>query len=230
MIQDIFMAIPLGVLLCFLIGPVFFIVLETAATKGFRAAIVFDLGVVTADFVFIAIAVFSSYRLINAIKDQPALYIFGGLIMITYGVISFLKLKKHSANLDESEENIQLELVKKDYRSLYFKGFFLNFINVGVLGFWFLIFLTFAPVLQLKTPRLLIFFSSVIITYLLVDIAKMMLAKKLKSKMTPVNILKIKKLTSVLLIVFGISIMLQGWFPADQKLVKQALEKIEPKK
>ncbi len=230
MIQDIFMAIPLGVLLCFLIGPVFFIVLETAATKGFRAAIVFDLGVVTADFVFIAIAVFSSYRLINAIKDQPALYIFGGLIMITYGIISFLKLKKHAENLDESEENIQLELVKKDYRSLYLKGFFLNFINVGVLGFWFLIFLTFGPVLQLKTPRLLIFFSSVIITYLLVDIAKMMLAKKLKSKMTPVNILKIKKLTSVLLIVFGISIMLQGWFPADQKLVKQALEKIEPKK
>ena len=165
MIQDIFMAIPLGVLLCFLIGPVFFIVLETAATKGFRAAIVFDLGVVTADFVFIAIAVFSSYRLINAIKDQPALYIFGGLIMITYGIISFLKLKKHAENLDESEENIQLELVKKDYRSLYLKGFFLNFINVGVLGFWFLIFLTFGPVLQLKTPRLLIFFSSVIINW-----------------------------------------------------------------
>ena len=73
MIQDVFMAIPLGILLCFLIGPVFFIVLETAATKGFRAAIVFDLGVVTADFVFIAIAVSSSYRLINSIKDEPAL-------------------------------------------------------------------------------------------------------------------------------------------------------------
>ena len=230
MIQDVFMAIPLGFLLCFLIGPVFFIVLETAATKGFRAAMVFDLGVVTADFVFIAIAVFSSYRLINAIKDQPALYIFGGLIMVTYGIISFLKLKKDAQNLEESEENIQLQLVKKDYRSLYFKGFFLNFINVGVLGFWFLIFLTFGPVLELKTPRLLLFFSSVIITYLVVDIAKMMLAKKLKSKMTPVNILKIKKITSILLVVFGISIMMQGWFPADQKLVKRALEKIEPKK
>ncbi len=210
MIQDVFMAIPLGFLLCFLIGPVFFIVLETAATKGFRAAMVFDLGVVTADFVFIAIAVFSSYRLINAIKDQPALYIFGGLIMVTYGIISFLKLKKDAQNLEESEENIQLQLVKKDYRSLYFKGFFLNFINVGVLGFWFLIFLTFGPVLELKTPRLLLFFSSVIITYLVVDIAKMMLAKKLKSKMTPVNILKIKKITSILLVVFGISIMMQG--------------------
>ena len=223
------MAIPLGILLCFMIGPVFFIVLETAATKGFRAAIVFDLGVVTADFLFIAIAISSSYRLINSIKDEPSLYIFGGLIMVTYGLISFLKLKKVSKNLDDTEDIIQLELIKKDYRSLYFKGFFLNFINVGVLGFWLLIFLTFGPVLQLKTSRLLVFFSTVIITYLLVDIAKMMLAKKLKSKMTPTNILKIKQLTSVLLIVFGISIMLQGWFPTDQKLVKQALEKIEPK-
>ena len=229
MIQDVFMAIPLGILLCFLIGPVFFIVLETAATKGFRAAFVFDLGVVTADFVFIAIAVSSSYRLINSIKDEPALYIFGGLIMITYGIISFLKLKKDTKNIEESDENIQLELVKKDYRSLYFKGLFLNFINVGVLGFWFLIFLTFGPVMELKTPRLLVFFATVIITYLLVDIAKMALAKKLKNKLTPINILKIKKLTSLLLIVFGISIMMQGWFPSDQKLVKKALEKIEPK-
>ena len=229
MIQDVFMAIPLGILLCFLIGPVFFIVLETAATKGFRAAFVFDLGVVTADFVFIAIAVSSSYRLINSIKDEPALYIFGGLIMITYGIISFLKLKKDTKNIEESDENIQLELVKKDYRSLYFKGLFLNFINVGVLGFWFLIFLTFGPVMELQTPRLLVFFSTVIITYLLVDIAKMALAKKLKNKLTPINVLKIKKLTSLLLIVFGISIMMQGWFPSDQKLVKKALEKIEPK-
>lgn len=229
MIQDVFMAIPLGILLCFLIGPVFFIVLETAATKGFRAAIVFDLGVVTADFVFIAIAIFSSYRLINNIKDEPALYIFGGLIMITYGIISFLKLKKNGKNLDESDENIGLSLETKDYRSLYFKGLFLNFINVGVLGFWFLIFLTFGPVLQLKTPRLMVFFSTVIITYLVVDIGKMAIAKKLKNKLTPINIIKIKKWTSLLLIVFGISIMMQAWFPTDQKLVKKALEKIEPK-
>ena len=75
----------------------------------------------------------------------------------------------------------------------------------------------------------MIFFGSVITTYLLVDFAKIMLAKKLKNKMTPTNILKIKKLTSILLIIFGISIMLQGWFPSDQKLVKKALEKIEPK-
>ena len=226
MIQDIFMAIPLGILLCFMIGPVFFVLLETAATKGFRAAFVFDLGVVTADLVFIAVAYFSSYRLINSIKDEPALFIFGGLIMVTYGIISFLKLKRTSKTHDEI---VEIEVIKKNYSSLYLKGFLLNFINVGVLGFWLLIFITFGPQLQLETPRLALFFGSVILTYLVVDFAKILLAKKLKNKMTPTNILKIKKLTSILLIVFGISIMLQGWFPSDQKLVKKALEKIEPK-
>lgn len=229
MIQDILMAIPLGFLLCFMIGPVFFILLETAATKGFRAAMIFDLGVVTADFLFIAIAYFSSYRLIKSLKDQPALFIFGGLIMVSYGVISFIKLKRSSKN-NQIEEILEIEIIKKNYKSLFFKGFILNIINIGVLGFWLLIFITFAPQLELKTSRLIVFFSSVILTYLLVDVVKILVAKKLKNKMTPKNIFKIKQLTSILLVAFGISIMMQGWFPSDQKLVKRALEKIEPTK
>jgi threonine/homoserine/homoserine lactone efflux protein len=225
MIEDILLAIPLGILLCFMIGPVFFVLLETAAIKGFRAALVFDAGVVTADFVFIAVAYFSSYRLINNIKDEPALFIFGGLIMVTYGIISFIKQKKAIKKLDFKDK---IELIKKNYAGLFAKGFLLNFINVGVLGFWLLIFITFGPQLQLKTSRLAVFFGSVIATYLIVDIFKILLAKRLKSKMTPANIIKIKQVTSILLIVFGLTIMLQGWFPSDQKLVKEALEKIEP--
>ena len=133
MIEDILLGIPLGILLCFMIGPVFFVLLETAAIKGFRAALVFDAGVVTADLVFIAIAYFSSYRLINNIKDEPALFIFGGLIMVTYGVISFVKQKNAYKKLDLKD---QIELIKKNYFQLLVKGFLLNFINVGVLGFW----------------------------------------------------------------------------------------------
>ena len=129
--HDILLAIPLGILLCFMIGPVFFIVLETAAVKGFRAAIVFDLGVVTADLAFICIAYFSSYQLINNIKNEAGLFVFGGLIMITYGIISFIKIKKIAKNSDV-ETILETEILKTNYRSLYFKGFLLNFINVGV--------------------------------------------------------------------------------------------------
>ena len=103
LLKDILSAIPLGFFLSFMIGPVFFVLLETSVVKGFRAAIMFDLGVVLADIVFITIAFFSSYRLIQSIKDDPALFIFGGLVMLTYGIISFVNNRKESkkTNIDE---------------------------------------------------------------------------------------------------------------------------------
>jgi threonine/homoserine/homoserine lactone efflux protein len=225
MIQDILTAIPLGIFLSFLIGPVFFVLLETSAVKCFRAALVFDLGVVFADILFIIIAYFSSYKLIESLKNDPAIFIFGGILMLTYGIISLIKLIKIKS--DVSQEDIEIVFQKKNYRALFIKGFLLNFINVGVLLFWFLILITVGPKLELETTRMITFFSSVILTYLIVDMGKIILAKQLKHKMTPKNILSIKKIISILLIVFGITIMLQGWFPSDQKIVKKALEKMK---
>jgi threonine/homoserine/homoserine lactone efflux protein len=225
MIQDVLTAIPLGIFLSFLIGPVFFVLLETSAVKGFRAALVFDLGVVLADVFFILIAYFSSYRLIQNLKNDPAIFIFGGILMLTYGLISFIKLRKITSKVNE--DDIEIVLQKKNYRALFIKGFLLNFINVGVLLFWFLILITVGPKLELETSRMVTFFTTVILTYLFVDMGKMLLAKQLKHKMTPKNILNIKKIISILLILFGMTIMLQGWFPSDQKMVKKALEKME---
>ncbi len=225
MIQDILTAIPLGIFLSFLIGPVFFVLLETSAVKGFRAALVFDLGVVLADIFFILIAYFSSYRLIQSLKNDPAIFIFGGILMLTYGLISFIKLRKITSKVNE--DDVEIVFQKKNYRALFIKGFLLNFINVGVLLFWFLILITVGPKLELENSRMLTFFTSVILTYLFVDMGKILLAKQLKHKMTPKNILNIKKLISILLILFGMTIMLQGWFPSDQKMVKKALEKME---
>ncbi len=224
MIEDIFTGIPLGIFLSFLVGPVFFVLLETSAVKGFRAAMVFDFGVVLADILFIGVAYFSSYRLIQTIKNDPAIFIFGGIMMLTYGIISFIRLKKVSKKIDEIPVE---ELIKKNYVGLFFKGFFLNFINVGVLLFWFMILITIGPKLELETSRMITFFSTVLLTYLVVDIGKVLLAKQLRSKMTPANILKIKKVISILLVIFGLTLMFQGWFPSEQKLVKKALEKIE---
>ncbi len=224
MIEDILTGIPLGIFLSFLVGPVFFVLLETSAVKGFRAAMVFDFGVVLADVLFIAVAYFSSYQLIQTIKNDPAIFIFGGIMMLTYGIISFIKLKKVSKKVEEIPVD---ELIKKNYLGLFFKGFFLNFINVGVLLFWFMILITIGPKLELETSRMITFFSTVLLTYLVVDIGKVLLAKQLRSKMTPTNILKIKKLISILLVIFGLTLMFQGWFPSEQKLVKKALEKID---
>lgn len=225
MIDDILTAIPLGFFLSFMVGPVFFVLLETSVVKGFRAAIAFDLGVIIADAVFIAIAYFSSYRLIQSIKDEPALFIFGGLIMVTYGLMSFLRLKRNSKA--ELIDDNSREILKKDYLSLFIKGFLLNFINIGVLGFWLAILITIGPQLELKPSRMLTFFASVIAAYFITDIFKILLAKQLRRRLTAKNILKIKKVICIILVIFGVALLIQGWSPGDGKMVNSALEKLE---
>lgn len=229
LLQDILSAIPLGFFLSFMIGPVFFVLLETSVVKGFRAAIIFDTGVVLADIFFITIAFFSSYRLIQSIKDDPALFIFGGLVMLTYGIISFINNRKEAKKIKLDEIDPK-ELAKTNYVSLFVKGFFLNFINIGVLGFWLAILITIGPQLELKTSRMLTFFSTLIVTYFVTDIFKILLAKQLRSKLNPKNILLIKKFISIVLIVSGIFLLSQGWFPKEQKIVNKAFEKLENEK
>ena len=226
MINDILSGIPWGIFLSFMIGPVFFILLETSILKGFRAALVFDLGVVLGDIFFIAVAYLGSYRLIQSLQDKPALFIFGGIIMLAYGFISFLSLRKEK-KVNTTE--IDKEIIKKNYFSLFVKGFLLNVINIGVLGFWMAVIISVGPKLEMDNSRMFSFFTAVIITYLLVDCIKILLAKQLKSKMTPTNILKIKKGISIVLMIFGLVLITQGWFPKEKEMVKNAFQKIENK-
>ena len=224
MVNDIIAGIPWGIFLSFMIGPVFFILLETSIIKGFRAALVFDLGVILGDIVFIGIAYLGSYRLIQSLKDQPALFIFGGVLMLAYGIISFIQLKKEQKI---NTDIIDKEIVKKNYISLFIKGFLLNIINIGVLGFWLAIIISVGPKLEMQTSRMVTFFISVIGSYLFVDCIKILLAKQLKTKLNPTNILKIKKGISIVMMVFGTILILQGWFPNEKEKLKHVLERID---
>ncbi len=220
MINDILYGLPWGFFLSFMIGPVFFILIETSIIKGFRAALVFDLGVVLGDIFFITIAYLGSYKLITSIKDNAALFIFGGILMLVYGIISFINVQKEKS-IDTA--TIDSEIIKIKYFGLFLKGFFLNIINIGVLGFWLTVIISVGPKLEMQTSRMLSFFLSVIATYLFVDCIKIVLSKQLKNKLTPINIQKIKKSISIVLIIFGTALIVQGWFPDIKKYILERI-------
>lgn len=221
MFQDVAAAIPIGFFLAFLLGPVFFVLLETAALKGFRAAFFLDLGVIFADIVFLMIAYFSTSRLLNIIKDDPALFIFGGGVLVTFGIISYINQRK----VIPQPETAELRKSKKsDYLGLAIKGFLLNFVNIGVLGFWLGLIIVFGPTMEMDPQRLLVFFSSVLITYLAIDIAKILLAKKLNHKLTPIRIYRIKKWINILIIVFGAILIVRGIFPSKIESIDDKFE------
>jgi len=223
MLEDIQAAIPLGFFLSFMIGPVFFVLLETSVIKGIRAAIAFDLGVIVADVLFIAVAYFSSFQLLENLSNQPGLYVFGGMILVVYGLM--ILLKKSKDDIDAETEDIVIP--KNNYLALFVKGFLLNFINIGVLVFWLGVIIVVGPNLDNDPTRFVVFFGTMIGAYFVTDVFKILLAKQLKKKLTPSRIIKVKKLLGLILVICGIVLILKGFLPKDQLNPQDIIDEIE---
>jgi threonine/homoserine/homoserine lactone efflux protein len=219
---DIKEAIIVGFILAFMIGPVFFMLIQTSILKGFRAAFSFDLGVVLGDVFFLLIAYFGSRFVLMKIKDNPLLFIFGGLILVVYGLYSFFNQKQKAIIQDET----LVVIPKTNYLNLFVKGFLLNFINIGVLGFWLGMIVVYGAKFQMNEPKIFWFFSVVLLSYLATDIGKILLAKKLRDKMKPTTVYKMKRTIGIILIVFGLALMSKGVFPKENIHLKGVEKRI----
>lgn len=215
MVEDIQAAAPLGFFLAFMLGPAFFVLIETSIEKGFRAATFFDLGVIFSDIIFILIAYFSSYQLLENINNQPGIYVFGGTLLSLYGASNFIK--KTTAQTTTIKEKNQA-----NYTGLFVKGFLLNIINIGVLVFWLGLVVVVTPNLGGNYKRIIVFFSTLIVSYFLTDLIKILLAKRMKAYLKKDNIIKAKKALGILIFVFGLFLIIKGFLP-NKTLTSQNL-------
>ena len=222
-IYDIKNAVLFGFFLSFMIGPVFFMLIQTSIVKGIRAAIAFNLGVILGDVAFIFIAYFGSRHLLEKIKDDPRLFFIGGFILIIYGTITYLDKdrKKEIGDSINLTHNI-------NYFKLILKGFFLNFINIGVLAFWLGLIVVIGPTLDMNPTHIFYYFGIILASYFMTDLGKIFLAKQLQKKMTSLVVYRIKRFMGVLLIVFGVGLMLKGFLPKENK-INTLLEKVDKK-
>jgi threonine/homoserine/homoserine lactone efflux protein len=204
-------AIPLSLLLVFSTGPVFFVIVETSITKGARRAFCVDIGAVIADIVFILIATFSAQPLRNSLEENPRWYIIGGVLLCSLGLVSLLSSLK-----TKQTKSYQVEALSKGNYLFYIaKGFFLNIINIGVFLFW---------VGLVVFGAKLWSFVYILLIYLLLDIAKIYLAKQLKTVLTPLIIHKIKLLINIIIFGFGLFFVFQGSFPEQKEQLKAIIE------
>ncbi len=205
-------ACSVGFLLSVMIGPVFFVLLETSIRRGFRAALVFDCGVLISDALYILLA-YLFYAEVDKMSSgtNKALFGFiGGGIFIIYGIVNFFK--KNKPREETSIENIGAQ--KIDFVRTFLKGFLLNFANPLVLFYWF-------SVLTLANQSisddssdfmLFLFLLIVLLTFLGFDLLKIVGAKQLKPLVTDNVLIGLNRLIGLVFFLFGVVLLVQNYF------------------
>jgi len=189
----IFQAIGIGFILSIMIGPVFFVLLEISITKGFKAAMIFDLGVLLSDLFYIVISMFFAYQLrgLSDFKNNLALSILGGSLFFVYGIYNlfFKKIKLVPISLDkellDDHHNSKSSTVR-DNTMLILKGFTLNLLNPGVVIYWLAIIAKgFDLVSNYESDmHIVLFLFVILLTYFGIDGLKAYVANKVKPLVT----------------------------------------------
>ena len=201
---NILTPITVGFFTAFIMGPVFWVLLETSITKGFKAAVAFDLGVMFADVCFIGVCYLGSFQLLEDDQNRQGLFVLGGTILLLYGLFSWVNRNKKSKDQPEIQES------KENYFGLAAKGFAINILNVGVFIFWGGVTIVSSPASGKSFTSFVLFFSIVLLSYFIADLLKISVANRFKSLLTGKGIVIVNSLVSLILIVSGVVLILKG--------------------
>jgi len=200
-----------GFILSIMIGPVFFVILETSIRRGVKAALALDLGVLISDLVYILIAyVFYSEvsGLING-ENKGILKLIGGILFVIYGAFTFFKKPKEE-KVDEVGNVVQNS---SDYFMLALKGFLLNFANPLVIFYWFSVITMGAKNSEhagTNENSILFFLGVILITFFSFDLLKILGAKKLRPLVTEKLLVALNHLIGIVFFGFGVFLVIQG--------------------
>lgn len=199
----IFRGVELGIVLTFLVGPVFFTILQTSIERGFWRGVLVALGVSLSDFLCVVICYFGLAQVMADSSLKVYLAYGGGILLISFGLYHLIVKSRSLPAGPESPI-----AVRRLYRYTL-KGFLINGLTPIVLFFWIgAVSLATIDFGYSKRGEFVLFFGSVLGTVLITDILKAYMADKLRRLVTP-RLLKIMNIIlGTILILFGGRLML----------------------
>jgi threonine/homoserine/homoserine lactone efflux protein len=190
-----------GLVLAFLIGPVFFTLIQTSIESGFWKGVLVAIGVSLSDAFYVIVCYFGLAQFIqNPFVKQYMAY-GGGGILILFGIYYLLLKSKAAANRSTTVH-------EKRYYKYVLKGFVINGFTPTIILFWLgTISVASIDFGYVKGLEFFLFFLAVLLTVLATDIAKAFLADRLRLLITP-RLLNIMNATlGVVMIGFGLRLI-----------------------
>jgi threonine/homoserine/homoserine lactone efflux protein len=201
--------ITIGLLLSISVGPALFSVIKQSLNNGPRGGMAFALGISASDITLVLIAnVFTElFRSLRLYEKQIG--IAGSIFLISMGLF-FLFFKKVKVN--EAGQQV-FKHRKRDLLKISLSGYFMNLLNPGVIIFW----ITISTSLIIYSVHYkIIIYSTCLIIVLLADVAKVLLAGKIRNRLTPHNIHIINRINGIILVIFGLVLIWGIIFYADK--------------
>jgi threonine/homoserine/homoserine lactone efflux protein len=198
MIEALIKGITLGLLLSIAVGPVLFSIIKHSINVGHKGGLAFVAGVSASDFTLAIISnVFTA--LFETIGSHKQVIGIGGSIFLIILGIYFLFFKK--VQINEKGKIMEVVMRSRDYVKMFFSGFFMNALNPAVFLFWLTASTTF---INHTIRERIVLFSICLLFVLAADTTKVLLAGKIRTRLTPHNIQLINRLSGIILIGFGI--------------------------
>lgn len=206
MIAPLLKGILLGLILSISVGPVIFAIIKQSINNGHKAGYLFVAGVSASDISLVLVCNFFTSLFNTALSHKTTIAIAGSIFLIAVGVYTLFFKKVHT---DEENNIADKKFRKRDYAAIFLSGYFMNTLNPGVFLFWFAwtaAILADAQTAEHPTEYRLIVFGTCLVFVLLSDILKVVLAGKLRSRLTAKNLHYINKLSGLILIGFGVAL------------------------
>jgi len=199
-----------GFLLSFLLGPAFFVLIETSIKKGFKSAVFLDIGILLSDAIYLLASLFVAEKINSWLNENSYIKYIAGSIFILLGLISIYRnysnLKTEN-NLSNNLSGIETNTDDIVYPlQLIIKGLGLNAINPGVLVFWIAACTYATNELNFEGIQLMYYFGTTLITMFSIDLLKIYFSSKLKTTLTNKTISILGISIGCLLIFFGFAV------------------------
>ena len=200
MLEALWKGITLGLLLSMAVGPVIFSIIKQSINNGVKGGLAFIIGVSLSDIALAVVSNFFTELFAEFIERKTEIGIIGSTFLISVGIY-FLFFKKVKVN-DEGKQIIKTR--KRDYLKLLIAGFFMNILNPAIIIFWLT---TSTAFISHTLNERIIIFSIALGLVLAGDIAKVILAGKLRTRLTLKNIQLINRVNGIILIGFGVALI-----------------------
>ena len=205
----IIQGILLGVSLSFMIGPLFFSIIEAGIAQGFRAGIAVAAGIWFSDVLYVAVVI-SSVDLLADMTALPGFKIWagiiGGCLLVVFGVGGLLAAgRRLQPEIGQAGKSLR----RYNWKSYCLRGFLLNTINPFTVFFWLSIVGAVIIPNGWNNLEALYFFGGMLGTLVVSDTLKAYGARQISRFLTPKHTFWVQKGIGITLLVFGIVLIVR---------------------